>query len=113
MDPDKGNKEFYNDSEETRLKKSLGERGKPSNAKGHKQTKDHIEKCINTRKNNRSTWSEEKKVANNEAISKGHKGKPKKYKTVCNNSFLCRISDRKEMNKPNVARYIPELKIFF
>lgn len=101
------------DSETTKLKKSLSKLGKPSNAKGHTQTHEHISKCNAARATRRELMSNEKKQQIRDAISAGNKGKTKNYTTCCAKKFICRISDKKEFSKASAGKYLKDLKQFF
>lgn len=102
------------DSDETKLKKSNSAKGKPKPwLKNKKLSRSIIDKQNESRKKNRESWSKEKKDGVNSAISNSLKGKKKLYKTACSKPFLCRISDKKVLNKGNSARIFPELKQFF
>lgn len=99
---------------ETKNKMSVSAKGKPKSwLKNRKFSAETIAKQNKSREKNREQWSLEKRLSVNKKISDKHKGKPKQYETVCSKEFLCRISDKKVLNKGNACQIFPDLKQYF
>lgn len=100
------------DSDEVRLKKSLSHKGmKKPWVKG--TPPDKIEQAKKARMETISKKSEAHIKEDRKKISEALKGKPKNYKTVCSNKFLCRLSDRKELSKPSACKIMKDIKHLF
>ena len=105
------------DSPETKKKKSESATGKPKPwLQGRVQSKEIIEKQKKSRAESRSNWSEEKKLENILAIKNGIASSTTQKNhdnNNCRKKFICRLSDRKEMNKASAGKYMSELKPYF
>jgi len=102
------------DTDETRQKKSVAAAGKAKPwLQNVPKPKEVIDRQVESRRKNRETWSDEKKIKIAKEISLRTKGKKKNYETNCSKKFVCRLSDQKEFSKASASKYLTEFKPYF